>query len=133
MPSQMRSICPVQSNHPLVFENRGESSYYCVNEERPQRDQISAINKMWCQDHCRKENTNHYFCLTLYGPDHCSPKANVGSEGTDCAYPCEREKSAFAESNDYFFCYTSKDNSSWEYCGQWDVPSVKKSVVEFTR
>ena len=130
----MRSICPVESDHPLVFERRpGEPAFYCVNEERPPRDQLSAKFKMWCLDHCRKENTRNYFCSTLFGRDLCSPASNIGSYGTKCSYPCEREVSAFAVADDYFFCYTSKDNNSWEYCGQWNVPEEKKSIVEFTR
>lgn len=109
----MRSICPVKSDHPLVFMDRGTPSYYCVNEVMPIREQLSAKYKMWCQTPCRRENADHYFCTTLYGNDDCSPRANVGSQGKACAYPCEKEKSIFSEDNDYFFCYTSKDNSTW--------------------
>ena len=128
-----RSICPVDSDHPLVFQNKGVDSYYCVHEERPQRDQLSARSKRWCQDHCRKENTDHYFCLTLSGSrDHCSPRPNVGSKGSPCAYPCELYEPSVI-GTDYYFCYTTKDKSDWEYCGQWDVPSEKKNIIEFTR
>ena len=111
--SQMRSICPVKSDHPLVFMDRGTPSFYCVNEVMPIREQLSAQYKMWCQTPCRRENADHYFCNTLYGHDHCSPQANVGSEGRACAYPCERHESILSEGNDYFFCYTSRDNSTW--------------------
>ena len=109
----MRSICPVKSDHPLVFMDRGTPSYYCVNEVMPIREQLSAKYKMWCQTPCRKENADHYFCTTLYGNDDCSPRANVGSLGKACAFPCEKEKSILSEDNEYYFCYTSKDNSTW--------------------
>ena len=33
----------------------------------------------------------------------------------------------------YTFCYTSKDKSSWEYCGDYNVPEDKKAVMDFTR
>ncbi len=85
---------------------------------------------MWCLDICKREAADHYWCNTLYGHDHCSPTSGVSSVGTRCAYPCELWDSTFEA---YHFCYTAPDNSTWEYCGQWDVPEEKKRVIEFTR
>jgi len=73
----------------------------------------------------------HYFCDTLYGDDHCSPRPGLTSKGEKCAWPCEFYDSTFGEG--YYFCYTDKSNSTWDYCGHWDVPAHKKQVVEFTR
>ena len=78
-----------------------------------QRVKLRNYNASGCQTPCRKENADHYFCTTLYGNDDCSPRANVGSLGKACAFPCEKEKSILSEDNDYYFCYTSKDNSTW--------------------
>ena len=52
---------------------------------------------------------------------------NTGSLGSTCAHPCE------SYSGKYFFCYTAQDNSTWEYCGQWDVPVNKTEIIEFTQ
>ena len=32
------------------------------------REQISAIDRLWCLDRCRKEGKDHFWCNTLYGP-----------------------------------------------------------------
>ena len=130
--NQMRSVCLVKSDHPLVFMNQGTPSYYCVDEVMPIREQLSAKLKMWCQTPCRKENSNYYFCTTMYGQDDCSPQPGIGSKGSACEYPCEKYETNWY-GNDYFFCYTSEDKSTWEYCGQWNVPESKKNIVEFTR
>jgi hypothetical protein len=45
------------------------------------REQISAIDRLWCLDRCRREGQGHFWCNTLYGPDHCSPSPNIGSKG----------------------------------------------------
>ena len=118
---------------------------------------MSSKDRLWCQDSCRKETLDHYFCTTLYGIDHCSPrqgkkksKKNIqkknrtflvnnfllkffqgtSSKGKSCAYPCELNESTLGD--DYYFCYTRRDNSTWDYCGNWNVPQEKKTVMEFT-
>ena len=118
-------------NHPLAFNVNGQSSYHCVNEYMPLREQISAQYLLWCMTSCRRESKSHYTCNTLYGPDHCSPEPNRGSEGRECAYPCEKNEGVLG--SDYYFCYTQRDNSSWEYCGNFNFPSEKKTALEFTR
>ena len=45
------------------------------------REQISAIDRLWCMDRCRREGKDHYWCNTIFGEDHCSPSPNVGSQG----------------------------------------------------
>ena len=94
------------------------------------RDQISAKNMMWCQNPCRREATDHFFCDTLYGPDFCSPRAGVTYKAKNCFTPCMHHESVLEE---YYYCYIDNTNNTWDYCGNWDVPTDKKSVVEFTR
>lgn len=129
-----RSTCSVgyNNNHPLAFkDNGGQNSFYCVDEMKPEREQLSAKYRLWCQNRCRRETGKHYFCDTLYGRDHCSPQDGVSSQGKSCAYPCEKYDSLIDE---YYFCFTTRDNSTWEYCGNWNVPEMKRKVpVEFTR
>ena len=50
-------------------------------------------------------------------------------KGSQCTSPCQFEDGWLSE---YNFCWTSNDESSWEYCGDSDVPEDKKSIVEFT-
>lgn len=125
-----RSACNVDTTHPLAFWNAYQRWFYCVDEKMPMRQQISGKYRLWCQDQCRREMRDHYWCNTLYGPDHCSPAPNVSSKGTKCTSKCEHFEDTFSE---YYFCYTSPDESDWEYCGNFDVPQKKKTVVEFTR
>lgn len=128
--SRSRPICKVDSSHPMTFMIGYDTVFYCVNEQFPLRQQLSGLYRLWCQDACRKETSSHFFCTTLYGVDHCSPQPGIGSNGGKCAYPCQHYESLVDE---YFFCYTKADNSTWEYCGQWDVPKEKQKVIEFTR
>jgi len=130
--SGIRSTCPVSNSngHPLAFASNGQNVFYCVNERMPLREQLSSKHRLWCQDSCRKETLDHYFCTTLYGIDHCSPRQGTSSKGKSCAYPCELNESTLGD--DYYFCYTRRDNSTWEYCGNWNVPQEKKIVMEFT-
>ena len=52
-------------------------------------------------------------------------------KGTKCVYPCAPYDSFLY--GDHFRCYTSPDNSTWEFCGNWNVPENKTNIMEFTQ
>ena len=81
-----------------------------------------------------KNHKSFFFCnkIILIGNTFFSISRAIW-KGTNCAYPCELEVPALG--HDYYFCYTRRDNSTWEYCGNWDVPQEKvisqKKIINF--
>jgi len=125
------ATCSIDGGHPWTQTDQNGQPYYdCMTEEMPPRQQLSSNYRLWCMGSCRRESDSHYTCPTLYGKDSCSPRKGQTNKGTNCAYPCELEVPALG--HDYYFCYTRRDNSTWEYCGNWDVPQEKKTALEFT-
>ncbi|CAB4054614.1 unnamed protein product [Lepeophtheirus salmonis] len=73
-----------------------------------------------------KERREYYWCNTLAGNDFCSPEDGLTYKGEDCTSPCKEHTE---EGETYNACYTSVDNSTWDYCGVHDT-LIKE--VEFT-
>ena len=64
---------------PLMIYQVNQYTHSKYNSLTLPREQLSSKDRLWCQDSCRKETLDHYFCTTLYGIDHCSPRQGKNS------------------------------------------------------